>query len=76
MKVVGFDAGPDQIAALKAGTVQALVAQQPETIGVDAVQQAVLALDGGAVTPDIQTGFSIITPENVDATTAAYKSQC
>lgn len=33
--IVGFDAGPNQIKALQDGTVQALVAQQPGTIGTD-----------------------------------------
>src|SRR6185312_598068 len=76
VKVVGFDAGPDQITALKDGTVQALVAQQPGTIGVDGLNQAVLALDGGETTPKIQTGFSIITKDNVDTTQDAYKANC
>lgn len=76
VKVVGFDAGPDQIAALKAGTVQALVAQQPGTIGTDGVDQAVAALDGGTVTPTIQTGFSVITADNVNDTKDAYVSDC
>ena len=47
--IVGFDAGPDQVKALKEGTVQALVAQQPETIGKYGVDAAVAALDGVAV---------------------------
>jgi ribose transport system substrate-binding protein len=76
VSIVGFDAGPDQIKALKDGTVQALVAQQPDTIGTDGVQQAVAALDGGTITPKIQTGSTIITKDNVDTTTAAYKAAC
>lgn len=76
VKVVGFDAGPDQIDALKAGTVQALVAQQPGTIGTAGVQQAVLALDGGQNTAKIQTGFSVITAENVEGTKDAYVAKC
>lgn len=76
VSIVGFDAGPDQIAALKAGTVQALVAQQPGTIGTDGLDQAVAALDKGTITPKIQTGFSIITKDNVATTTAAYKAAC
>jgi ribose transport system substrate-binding protein len=76
VSIVGFDAGPDQIKALKDGTVQALIAQQPDTIGVDGLDQAVAALDGGKITPKIQTGFSIITKANVDTTTAAYKAAC
>ncbi len=76
--IVGFDAGPNQIKALEAGTVQALVAQQPSTIGSDGVEQADAALKGGSVTPTIQTGFTIITKENLsgEGGDAAYKSSC
>jgi len=76
--IVGFDAGPNQIKALEAGTVQALVAQQPATIGSDGVEQADAALTGGSVTPTIQTGFTIITKENLsgEGGDAAYKSTC
>jgi ribose transport system substrate-binding protein len=76
VKVVGFDAGPDQIKALKNGTVQALVAQQPGYIGEQGLNQAILGLDGGTVTPKIQTGFTIIDSSNVDTTDAAYKASC
>jgi ribose transport system substrate-binding protein len=76
--IVGFDAGPNQIKALEAGTVQALVAQQPATIGSDGIEQADAALTGGTVTPTIQTGFTIITKENLsgEGGDAAYKSSC
>jgi ribose transport system substrate-binding protein len=76
--IVGFDAGPNQIKALKDGTVQALVAQQPSTIGSDGVTQADAAIKGTTVTPKIQTGFSIITPDNLagEGGQAAYKSSC
>ena len=43
VKVVSFDAGPNQVKALKEGTVQALVAQQPELIGQYGVDMAVAA---------------------------------
>jgi ribose transport system substrate-binding protein len=79
VKVVGFDAGPNQIKALKEGTVQALVAQQPATIGQYGVDAAVAALDGGTVTPKVQTGFTVIDKDNVDSAegqAAAYKSRC
>ena len=74
--IVGFDAGPNQVKALKDGTVQALVAQQPGTIGTDGLDQAIAALDGGTITPKIQTGFTVITAENVDSSDAVYKSSC
>jgi ribose transport system substrate-binding protein len=78
VKVVGFDAGPDQVKALRDGTVQALVAQQPGTIGVDGVQQAMAALDGKPVKKQIQTGFTIVTKANMDGKgkSALYKSSC
>ena len=78
VKIVGFDAGPNQIKALQEGTVQALIAQQPGTIGQYGVDEAVAALDGGQVTPKIQTGFTTITKDNLGAEggQAAYKSNC
>jgi ribose transport system substrate-binding protein len=78
-KVVGFDADPDQIKALQEGTVQALIAQQPYAIGVDAVQQTVNALQGKTVTKKIGTKFAIITKSNLKSAAsqaAIYKTSC
>ena len=76
--IVSFDAGPNQIKDLQDGTIQALVAQQPGVIGQDGVEQAVDALTGKTVTPKIQTGFTIITKDNLSGAggQAAYKSSC
>ena len=78
VKIVGFDAGPNQVKALREGTVQALVAQEPGTIGQYGVDAAVAALDKQQVTPKVQTGFTIITKDNLDGEggKAAYKSSC
>jgi ribose transport system substrate-binding protein len=79
VKVVGFDADPDQITALKQGTVQALIAQSPYTIGTDAVDQAVAALSGKPTTPKIGTKFTIITNANLNSAAsqaAIYKTSC
>ena len=78
VKIVGFDAGPDQVKALQDGTVQALVAQQPGTNGEDGVEQAMAALDGKSTEKKIQTGFTIITKDNLDGEggKAVYKSSC
>ena len=65
VKIVGFDAGPDQIKQLEAGDVQALVAQKPYDIGVQGVQQAVVALNGVATTPEIQTESLVVTAANM-----------
>jgi ribose transport system substrate-binding protein len=78
IQVVGFDAGPNQVKALRAGTVQALIAQQPGIIGKYGLDAAVAALDGGKVTAKVQTGFTILTKDNVDGdgASAVYKSNC
>jgi ribose transport system substrate-binding protein len=79
VKVIGFDADPDQITALKQGTVQALIAQSPYTIGTDAVDQAVAALSGEPTTPKIGTKFTIITSANLNSAAsqaAIYKTSC
>jgi ribose transport system substrate-binding protein len=76
--IVGFDAGPAQVEQLKAGTVQALVAQEPATIGQDGVEQAIAALKGDSTEAEIQTGFTILTKDNIEGegADAVYKSTC
>ncbi len=75
--VVGFDAGPAQVEALEAGTVQALVAQQPAEIGRQGLEQVVAALNGEDVEAEIQTGFTIITADNLaESQDAVYRSDC
>jgi ribose transport system substrate-binding protein len=79
VKVVGFDAGPDQIKQLEAGDVQALVAQKPYDIGVQGVEQALASLAGESVTAEIQTESLIVTKDNMaqpDVAKYIYKSSC
>lgn len=76
--IIGFDAGPNQVKALQEGTVHALVAQQPFEIGAMGVQAADAAINGETKQDDIQTGFTIITMDNLDGEggEAVYKSSC
>ncbi len=78
VNVVGFDAGPAQVKQLREGTVQALIAQQPDDIGAQGVQQALAALGGKATKKTIETGSTIITKDNVDGDgkDALYQSSC
>jgi ribose transport system substrate-binding protein len=79
VKIVGFDAEPDEITALQQGTVQALIAQSPYTIGTDAVDQAIDALTGKPTTAKIGTKFTIITTANLSSAAsqaAIYKTSC
>jgi ribose transport system substrate-binding protein len=79
VKVVGFDAGPDQIKQLKAGQVQALVAQKPYDIGQKGIEQAVNALTGKPVTKNIATTSLIVTKANLSNPSVSkyvYKAHC
>jgi ribose transport system substrate-binding protein len=80
VKIVGFDAGSDQVAALKSGIVQALIAQQPGTIGSKGVEAAITAIKGGTVSPHkVQTGFTILTKMNINTPagiSAQYRDKC
>ena len=79
VKIVGFDAGPDQIKQLEAGDVQALVAQKPFDIGKQGVEQDLAALDGKTVTKSIETESLIVTKANMaepDVSKYIYKSNC
>jgi ribose transport system substrate-binding protein len=75
--IVGFDAGPKQVADLKEGTVQALIAQKPAEIGADGVQQAYNALTGKPTEKQIGTGFTSLTKDNLaENPDAVYKASC
>ena len=77
VKIVGFDAGPKQVKDLEEGTVQALIAQEPAEIGKLGVQQAVAAIKGEPTKPEIGTGFTTITKDNLAQNQdALYKSSC
>ena len=79
VKVVGFDADPSQVTALKQGTVQALIAQHPYDIGTNGVDQAYAALTGKQTDPKIGTKFTIITQANINSAAsqaAIYKTSC
>jgi ribose transport system substrate-binding protein len=79
VKLVEFDASPAQVEALKAGTIQALVSQEPLDIGRQGVRQAVNALGGKPVEKQISTQLVQVTKDNLDDPQVAqflYRSQC
>ena len=77
VKVIGYDAGPQQVQDLQNGIVQGLIAQDPYTEGVDSVQQAVAALSGQPVTRTIQTTLAALTTSNLTAKAQyVYKNTC
>lgn len=79
VKVATFDADPQQMQALKSNTIQLAVAQSPYLEGQDGVQQAINALTGKKVTPNIATPLVAITQQNMNSPSTAkyiYKSSC
>jgi ribose transport system substrate-binding protein len=67
VKLVEFDAGPPQVQALKAGTIDALVAQYPYGIGQQAVQLAYKYVTGqkAGILKHYGTGSAVVTKANV-----------
>jgi simple sugar transport system substrate-binding protein len=64
--VVGFDALPDEVAAIQAGTEDASIAQFPPKmgeLGLDTLYRVVL---GESVEANVDTGTAVVTAENVD----------
>ncbi|MCX4750841.1 ABC transporter substrate-binding protein [Kitasatospora sp. NBC_01287] len=79
VKVVSFDAGPQQVSELKSGAVDALISQDPYGIGQQAVDQLVNALTGKPVTGSIQTDLAGITRDNVGDPSMSrflYRTDC
>lgn len=66
VKLVGFDAGPDEVAAIVAGDQLASVAQFPAKMGELGAQAALDAVNGKDVEPNIDTGTEMVTSDNAD----------
>ncbi|MCC9307925.1 substrate-binding domain-containing protein [Kitasatospora sp. RB6PN24] len=79
VKVAAFDAEPDEVSALKAGTLQVLVAQDPASIGTQAVDQLAAAFGGQPVQKEIGTTMVAITKDTMndpDVSKYFYKAGC
>lgn len=63
--VVGFDAAPDELTAIKAGDEAGSVAQFPAKMGSLGIETAVAAARGQNVQPIVDTGTAMVTKENV-----------
>ena len=69
VKLVEFDAEPNQVQALKAGTIDALIAQDPFDIGKMGVDLALKWVKGqrSGIKKHYGTGSAIITKSNVNS---------
>lgn len=73
VKVVGFDAGPQQVKLLESGELDFVVSQSPYQMGYQGVQQLKNSFEGTAVEKKIATPLQVVTKENLkDAKTAQF----
>ncbi len=66
VKMVGFDAGSQSVDDLKKGDVQGLVVQNPVRMSYLAVLTLMKHLRGETVEKRIDTGVTVVTPENLN----------
>jgi ribose transport system substrate-binding protein len=77
VKVVAYDAATAEVAALKNGSIQALIAQNPRQEGEVAMQTAAALIDGEEVEPEILTELVVIREgEEAKADEYEYKAGC
>ncbi|WP_290052266.1 ABC transporter substrate-binding protein [Amycolatopsis solani] len=77
VNLIGFDASPSEVEGLKNGQYQALIAQDPASIGTQGVQQAVAAIEGKPVTRNLTAQLHSITKADMDANSQYfYKQSC
>jgi len=62
--VVGFDASPDEVKAIIAGTETGSIAQFPAKMGSLGISTAVDAAEGKTVSANVDTGTAVVTKDN------------
>ena len=66
LEIVGFDSSDMMVASVKNGDLGGYVVQNPMMIGYLGVKTLVDHLDGKQVESRVDTGATLITPENID----------
>jgi ribose transport system substrate-binding protein len=66
VKYVGFDASDRLLGGLQEGAIQGLVVQNPVRMGHDGVATMVAHLRGQKVEKRVDTGVTLVTPENLN----------
>ncbi len=64
---VGFDTSGGLLDGLRAGTIQALISQDPFDMGYQGVKTAVAAIKGEAVPERISTNLAVVRLDNLDS---------
>lgn len=66
VKLVAFDADPDEIKGLEDGSITALIVQNPFKMGEEGVKNVLALMEGKTVEKRIDTGVTIVTKENMN----------
>ena len=66
LHVIGFDGAPNALAFLKDGWIQADIAQMLYREGYDGIKTAIAAAKGEQVQPRIDTGYQLVTADNLE----------
>jgi ribose transport system substrate-binding protein len=66
VKVVGFDADLGEIKYIKMGVIQASILQSPYDMGYYGVVELIDILQGKSVPHRVNTGFFLLTPDNLN----------
>jgi len=64
--IISYDAAPDELKAIKAGTLTGSIRQNFEEMGSKTIEAMVAVAKGEPVDPLYRTGFVVVTQENVD----------
>ncbi len=67
VRVVGFDSSLEEIRLLEEGVLQGIVVQKPFKMGYLGVKTGVMAFQGDKVPENIDSGFELITKDNMYA---------
>jgi len=66
VKLIGWDASPDEIKGVASGAITALVVQNPFRMGFDSVNAMVQTVRTGRVASSEDTGVTFVTKENIN----------
>ena len=67
VKMIGFDAADALLKGLEAGSIDALVIQNPQAMGYQGVCSVVAAIKGQSVKPRIDTGVELVTKDRLNS---------
>lgn len=66
VKLIGWDASPDEVKGVTSGAITALVVQNPFRMGFDAVTAMVQTVRTGQIASSADTGVTFVTQQNIN----------